>query len=516
MLVMVVLATGATAEPARAAPAAPATPTDVVATNSASSISLDWSQPRTGSRPVGFRVYEGSTVVARNTTTRVTVPNLGFNGTHTYRVTAVDRAGRESAPSAPVTRRVFVGGPFACGMTAPDGLVATAVTASAVSLSWSNAVPSYDQQGTLVVLRDSVEVLQTALDSARIGGLAPATTYTFTVARRDCQGTLHPGAPVTVTTAAGDPARPAAPTGLAIGTRTATSIALSWSGTTAGATGPNTPPNTPVAPVAPGTAGTGSAAVRYAVYEGGERVATSGSTSITVAGLWRDTSHEFTVAALDAAGNESAHTAPASASTQPCPDGTAGSGVVNSPSGLTATAVSSSTVALSWVQDFEATSFTVYRIAPATSPVPVVTTLTTSAVVTGLPAGASTSYAVVAQTAACGASPLSNPVDATTPPGATARPAAPTELRVTARTPNIDFTGTVGLAWTAPAGDDPAVGFRLYEGATPLASSTAPNVELRLPGGPTHSVTVVAVDAAGNESAQSQPVVFTVPFLPPP
>jgi hypothetical protein len=82
------------------------------------------------------------------------------------------------------------------------------------------------------------------------------------------------------------------------------------------------------------------------------------------------------------------------------------------------------------------------------------------------------------------------------------------------RTPNPDFTGTVTLAWAQPASDDPPVSFRLYEGSSVFSAGTTTGVTLRLPGGPTHSVTVVAVDAAGNESPQSPPVVFTVPFIP--
>jgi fibronectin type 3 domain-containing protein len=499
---LAVIAVAAVIGPAGAAPAAPARPASVTgpaaparlaATNGTTSISLTWVQPAAGTRPVSFRVYEGDTVVARNTTTRVTVVNLPFGSVHTYRVTAVDAAGRESAPSEPVTRSVFVGGAFPCGGTPPGDLVATRVTATAVSLSWSNEVPSFDRPGPVTVLRDSVPVRETGLDSARIGGLAPATTYTFQAARRDCNGLLHPSAPVTVTTARGARARGAAPAGLTVGARTATSIALSWA-----ASG-----GTPVA--------------RYAVYEGATRVAGTAATATVLGGLWRDTPHEYTVAALDATGAESAHSAPVYTSTQPCPDPRAGPlSPVNAPTAVTATAVSSSTVSLAWVQEFDAGSFTVRRsTSPGLPPEAVVTTRVPSAVVTGLPPGDSSTYTVVAHTG-CGDSSPSAGVTVATPAGPAARPEAPVEPRVTATVPHPDSTGTVSLAWTQPAGPDPAVGFRLYEGGTLLATSATREVTLRLPGGPTHTVTVVAVDAAGSESAQSPPVVFTVPFLPPP
>lgn len=495
LLAVIALVAAGAATPARAgADGGPAAPVRLSATNGSSSITLSWSQPETGSRPVSFRVHEGSTVVARNTTTWVTVSNLAVYSTHTYQVTAVDSAGRESPPSAPITRQVRVGGPFACGITVPSVVAVTEVTASAVALSWSNEVPYYDQPGTLVVFQGDAVVRETSLDSARIGGLAPATTYTFQVARRDCVGGLHRAAPLTVTTAGGAGARPAVPGAVTVGTRTASSVALAWS------------------------AGVGSgAAVRYAVYEGATRVATTSATSIVLTGLWRDTAHEYTVAAIDGAGNESAQTPPVRTSTQPCPDGLSTPGPVNPPTELTATVLSPSSIALTWAQEFPATSFTVYRVASATLPLgPVVTTRTNSAMITGLPSASTASYAVRAQTASCGQSALSASVSAGTPAGPSARPTAPTDPKLVSSTPNYDFTGTVRLAWNQPVGTDPAVLFRLYEGTSILATSTSPEITLRLPGGPTHAVTVVAVDAAGLESAQSAPLVFTVAFIPPP
>lgn len=476
--------------PAGAAPAGPATPTALSATNGMTSISLTWRQPATGARPVSFRVYEvdagagSGVVVARNTTTYATIANLGFGSTHTYRVTAVDAAGRESAPSAPVTRQAFVGGVPPCGGIAPSSLTVTALTASAVSLAWSNEVPQHEVGGPVVVLRDGEPVIQTTLDSARIGGLAPGTAYGFQVARRDCHGQTHPSQAVTVTTPDGPSARPAAPTGLAAGTRTTTTIALTWT----------------AVPLA----------AAYRVYEGGVRVATTSTPGVVLRGLWRDTGHQYTVAAVDAAGSESAQSAPTHASTQPCPES-----AVPAPTALTAVALSASSVRLSWTQVFPASSFTVYRLG-AGAPQPIATTRVPSTMVTGLPSATTARFAVAADATACGPSGMSAPATVTTAAGPAARPAAPTGLSVVSQAPNFDFTGTVTLGWVQPPGGASPVAYRLYEGASLFATTSTTGVTLRLPGGPTHQVTAVAVDAAGNESAPSAPVVFTVPFFPPP
>jgi fibronectin type 3 domain-containing protein len=463
----------------------PATPVNLNATNTATTITLTWAQPATGRRPTHFRVYEGNTVVARNTTTRASMRNLAFGSTHTYRVTAVDATGAESPPSAPVTRSAMVGGPFACGITVPPHFTATEVTASAVSLKWSNAIPSYDQPGTIVLLEDSSVILQTTLDSARVGGLAPSSTHTYRVARRDCQGGLHASPPLTVTTAAGDPRRPTPPSAPTVGARTNSSIALSW---------------------------TAAPAAAYAVYEGATRVTVTPATSVVLTGLWRDTAHEYRVAALDAAGNESAHSGHAAATTLPCDD------PLPAPTGLTARAVSPSSVALSWVQISQVSSFTVYRTATNSEPAtPVATVPGPSLMVTGLPSAGTARFVAVAETAGCGRSRPSAAATATTPAGPAARPAAPASLRLVSSVPRPGpGTGTVTLAWTQPAGDDPAVAYRLYEGTTVLATSQTTGVTLDLPGGPTHTVGVAAVDAAGNESAQSPLLAFTVPFIPPP
>jgi chitodextrinase len=456
-----------------AADLVPLTPVDLLATNTATTISVTWRQPTGGVRPVSFRVYEGSTVVGRNTTTRATMRNLVFGSSHTYAVTAVDRYGRESARSAPVTRSAFIGGPAACGLTPPSGLTTTEVTASSISLRWSNAVPYWDQPGTLVVYLDGAPLIPTTLDSARIGGLAPASTHTLQVARRDCGGRLHFSPPLTVTTAPGAAGRPAAPTALTVGARTNSSIGLSW------------------------TAQPGVAA--YAVYDGGTRVATTSGTSVTVRGLWRDTAHQFTVTAVDAAGNESATSNPAMATTLPCDT------TLPAPVEVSAVATAPSSVALSWVSIVEATAFTVYA-----NGAPVTTLPTPSAMITGLPSGTTTRFTVVAQTV-CGATPPSGTATATTPAGSPDRPDQVTGLSASAGPPSFDNTAPVTLSWTS----QPSAGYRVYEGATVLATSTSAGLTIRLPSGPTHTVTVVAVDQAGNESAQSAPVTFTVPFIAP-
>jgi len=88
------------------------------------------------------------------------------------------------------------------------------------------------------------------------------------------------------------PSTPATPTALKVTGSTASSISLSWTEAN------NTDP-----------------AVSYDVYEGSTVVATSKTTSATISSLAAGSSHTYTVAAVDAAGNASAQSASVTGST---------------------------------------------------------------------------------------------------------------------------------------------------------------------------------------------------------
>ncbi|MFV2088691.1 hypothetical protein, partial [Micromonospora sp. LOL_021] len=103
-LVAVVLLGASPAAARYGGPAGPTTPTTLWASTNGVAINLTWQQPPTGPRIHSFRVYEGGEVVARTSTTS-TMMNVAFGSSHTYTVTAVDRHGRESAPTDPVTGR---------------------------------------------------------------------------------------------------------------------------------------------------------------------------------------------------------------------------------------------------------------------------------------------------------------------------------------------------------------------------------------------------------------------------
>jgi hypothetical protein len=245
-------------------------------------------------------------------------------------------------------------------------------------------------------------------------------------------------------------------------------------------------------------------AARYAVYDGATPVAVTAATMATIRNLYRDTAHVYTVVARNAAGDESAgvsvraRTATCEA-TPPRPM-------------LAASAVSPSTVTLTWAEDSAATLFTV-----SDGGIAVATSATPSAVVSGLASGSAHHFTVTATlVGGCGQTSPSAPVTVATPPGPASRPLAPQQFTFLTGHAIDLATSSVTLGWTEPPGGPAVAGYRVYEGGSLVGASAVSPITLALPSAATHRYTVAAVDAAGNESPQSAPLTFSAPWIPVP
>src|SRR3989440_697148 len=128
-------------------------------------------------------------------------------------------------------------------------------------------------------------------------------SHTLSAVATDILGVRWNSASVTVTVSNGPPpdtTRPSAPTGLTASAVSSSQIKLSWA-----ASSDNV-----------GVSG-------YRVYRGGTQIATTSATSFTNnTGLSPSTTYSYAVAAFDAAGNLSAQSSPASATTPAAPDTT--------------------------------------------------------------------------------------------------------------------------------------------------------------------------------------------------
>src|SRR5207302_1143934 len=180
----------------------------------------------------------------------------------------------------------------------------------------------------------------------------------------------------------------------------------------------------------------------YRVYRDGALVASPVGTSVSITGLSAGVQYSFTVAAFDAAGNVSAQSSPASATTPAPPDTTPPS----VPTGLTANAASSSQINLSWTASSDNVGVSGYRVYRGGTQIG--TTSTTFFIDTSVLPSTTYSYTVAAYDAAGNVSAQSSPASATTPARSDARRAGEHTRRPSTSGPSSQINRS-GTAWTA-------------------------------------------------------------------
>jgi chitodextrinase len=179
--------------------------------------------------------------------------------------------------------------------SSPSGLVAVAVSSSQINLAWA---ASTDNIGVIgyQIYKGSALIATIQSSSYSDTGLAPSTTYTYAVTAFDAAGNVSPlsTSSSATTLAAADTMAPSTPTGLTATAASCSQINLSWAASTdnIGVTG-------------------------YKVYKKGSLIATTTSkTSYSDEGLTASMTYTYAVSAFDAAGNVSAISPAASATTQ--------------------------------------------------------------------------------------------------------------------------------------------------------------------------------------------------------
>lgn len=294
----------------------------------------------------------------------------------------------------------------------------TSITMTSATASWTAAtddrgVTGYDYRLNAGAWQSLGNVLSVNLTS-----LSAATSYTVQVRARDAASNLGPARSSSFATP--DIQAPSVPTGLGGSAPNSGVVNLSWNASTdnVGVTG-------------------------YRVYRGGSYIGSSATTSYadnTVSGY---TTYSYQVAAYDAATNVSAASSAVNVST---PD----SIVPTTPTGLSATAASSSRINLSWAAstDSGGSGLAGYRVYRGGSQI--ATTSVTSYSDTGLPMTTTYSYTVMAYDNATNTSGQSNTASATTmgPLSAWASNSAWNWLRL----PNGNTTMDANIVVTATGG----------------------------------------------------------------
>ncbi|MCG7528607.1 fibronectin type III domain-containing protein [Streptomyces sp. OfavH-34-F] len=191
-----------------------------VQASSATSAHVMWKAATDDTAVTGYEVYrEGKKVKAVPASkVMIDVEGLTASTAYTFTVRARDAAGNLSAPSAAVRVTTPAPTPADHGPpTRPGKLRGKADGNRAATLSWGGStddigVTAYDvyQEGTRIHTVPGTET------TARLTGLRPGTSYTFTVRARDAADTSSPDSNTFRLTTASAPGAPAstAPTGL--------------------------------------------------------------------------------------------------------------------------------------------------------------------------------------------------------------------------------------------------------------------------------------------------------------
>src|SRR6266571_4973803 len=300
---------------------APSTPTGLLASAvSSSQINLSWTASTDNVGVTGYRVYRAGTLMATlGAVTNYQNTGLSVSTSYSYTVQAIDAAGNASAQSASASATTQAA-PDTIAPSVPTGLTGTAVSSTQINLTWNPSTDNVAVASYQVYLNDAL-MANTTVTSFQHTGLTPGTTYNYRVSAADAvpNYSAWTATPVSVTTpAAADTVAPSTPTGLLASAVSSSLINLSWAASTdnVGVTG-------------------------YRVYRAGALLVTLGAVSIYQnSGLTPSTTYSYTVEAFDAAGNASAQSVSASATTQAAPDTVAPS----TPTELSASAGTSSLI----------------------------------------------------------------------------------------------------------------------------------------------------------------------------
>ena len=272
----------------------PTLPTNLAALAvSPNQINLSWTAATDDTAVTGYRIYRDGTLIA-------TLGNvLSFQNTgltlstlYSYTVEAIDAAGNASGQTGAATATTPAGADTQAP-TLPTNLTATVISSVQVNLSWTAAtdnigVTNYRifRGGVLIATLGNVLTYQNT-------GLTPSTNYSYTVQALDAPGNASGQSLPALAATPGDALAPTVPTNLTATAISPVQINLSWTAATdnVGVTG-------------------------YRVYRGGVLIATLGNVlTFQNSGLTASTLYSYTVEAFDAAGNSSAQTAPATATT---------------------------------------------------------------------------------------------------------------------------------------------------------------------------------------------------------
>ena len=544
----------------------PSVPGALTATSPAQrgQVNLSWNASTDNVGVTGYRIYRNGQFLTSPTGTGTSFTDLTVApaSTYTYQVTAIDAAGNESAQQTTAASVTTTGPADTAPPTQPGNLTASAPASNTVNLSWTASSDDVRVLG-YKVYRNSTLLKQTPfVDDATTfqdQDAAPGTTYTYQVEAVDAAGNPSTKASVTVTTPASTPA-----TTLTFQATDDASIDFTAPTVNAGSANRLTVDSSPVNDflVKFTVAGTGSgtscpqiasAKMRLTVGSGGTDNSPAGGAFRGTANTpWSESTVNWNNAPAPAGGGPlDSITTPVALNTAylvdvtplvtgnntftirasgnssdgaryfsrngnaatvapqlqvTCAAATPDTTPPSRPGTPTQTAVTTSTVSMSWTASTDNVGVTGYRIFRNGAPVLDVGGTTLSYQDTGLAGGTQYRYTIKAFDGVGNLSAESGALLATTTAGETTPPTTPVLTAGTAT------TTTVPLTWTTSTDASGVKNYEVYRdgGTTPISTPTTTNfTDTGLTPGTTHTYTVKAVDNPGNKSAASNTISAT-------
>jgi fibronectin type 3 domain-containing protein len=433
-------------------PVPPPVPTGLTATAvSQSQINLSWAEV-TGA--AGYALYRGGTYWTTVAGTTVSDTGLLASTPYCYTIASVSSSGGASAQSSSVCVTTPSPPP-----PVPTGLTVTPVSASQLNVSWAASVGATGYK----VYRGGVLLTTTIATTLADTGLSSGTSYCYTVSAFNATGSDS----ATATPACAATNTIAIPTNLTVTAATSTQINMTW------------------------TASVGAAG--YRIYKDGAYLKSVTTTSATDTGLTASTTYCYSISAFDVANNESARTSQLCATTYGPPPAV--------PAGVTASAVSTTRVDLSWTASAGASQYKIYRNGTLLG-------TTTTASYSDTTAAANTAYIYTVTAIDATGSESSQSIQSAANTGLT----VPSSVVSTANS-----SSQITVSWTNSGGVNVA-GYKVYQNGTSLGAfslATTSIVSSGLAANTQYCYAVSATDSIGNESAKSG-MACTTTFGQPP
>ncbi|ATB27055.1 carbohydrate binding domain-containing protein [Melittangium boletus] len=169
------------------------------------SVTLNWSASTDNVAVSGYDIFRDGTQVGASTSTGYTDSGLTPGTAYSYTVRARDAAGNASARSTVLSVATLP--PDTTAPSVPTGLTASGATSSSVALAWTASTDNYGVAGYEVFRDGGTQVASVTGTAYSDTGLAPSTSYSYTVRAKDAAGnTSAHSAALAVTTPAGNSA----------------------------------------------------------------------------------------------------------------------------------------------------------------------------------------------------------------------------------------------------------------------------------------------------------------------